>query len=65
MNINEIIKELKKGSAEIIDFERIEKLIKDYYENGKEFLVKIGMDPTAADLHLGHTAILNKLTFLQ
>ena len=37
MNINEIIKELKKGSAEIIDFERIEKLIKDYYENGKMF----------------------------
>ena len=65
MNINEIIKELKKGTAEIIDFERIEKLIKDYYENGKEFLVKIGMDPTAADLHLGHTVILNKLAFLQ
>ena len=32
MNINEIIKELKKGSAEIIDFERIEELIKDYYK---------------------------------
>ena len=65
MNINEIIKELKKGVAEIIDFERIEKLIKDYYENGTEFYVKIGMDPTAADLHLGHTVVLNKLAFLQ
>lgn len=65
MDINEILKELKKGVAEIIDTERIEKLIKDYYENGKEFYAKIGMDPTAADLHLGHTVVLNKLAFLQ
>ena len=65
MDINEILKELKKGVAEIIDFERIESLIKNYYENGTEFYVKIGMDPTAADLHLGHTVVLNKLAFLQ
>ena len=65
MDLNAILSELQKGSAEIIGLEKITELIKNYYEKGQEFLVKIGMDPTAADLHLGHTVVLNKLAFLQ
>lgn len=65
MDLNAILSELQKGSAEIIGLEKIIELIKNYYEKGQEFLVKIGMDPTAADLHLGHTVVLNKLAFLQ
>lgn len=65
MNIEEIIKDLKKGVAEIIDIQRIEFLIKRYYEDGKNFYVKIGLDPTAPDLHLGHTVVLQKMAFLQ
>lgn len=57
--------EIKRGTAEIIDYERIEKLIKDYYENGKNFYIKAGFDPTAPDLHLGHTVVLNKMRLLQ
>ncbi|WP_236846752.1 tyrosine--tRNA ligase [Campylobacter devanensis] len=65
MMIAKIMSEIKRGTAEIIDYERIEKLIKDYYENGKNFYIKAGFDPTAPDLHLGHTVVLNKMRLLQ
>lgn len=64
-DIDPIMKEVKKGVAEIIGFEEIEKLIKNYYENGINFYIKAGFDPTAPDLHLGHTVVLNKMAFLQ
>ena len=63
--IAKIMSEIKRGTAEIIDYERIEKLIKDYYENGKNFYIKAGFDTTAPDLHLGHTVVLNKMRLLQ
>lgn len=63
--VERIIKELKRGVAEIIDMERVETLIKRYYEKGENFYVKIGLDPTAPDLHLGHTVVLQKMAFLQ
>lgn len=65
MELNSIFENLQKGSAEIIGFDYIKKLISNFYEKGENFYVKIGMDPTAADLHLGHTVVLNKLAFLQ
>ena len=51
-DIAEILQEIKRGVAEIIDFERVENLIKNYYEKGENFYVKAGFDPTAPDLHL-------------
>jgi tyrosyl-tRNA synthetase len=65
MSANEALAEIKRATAEIIDFERIEKLVKDYYENGKEYSVKLGLDPTSPDIHLGHTVILQKLATFQ
>lgn len=62
---NEALTEIQRGCAEIIDMERIEKLVTDFYENGKEFTVKAGFDPTAPDLHLGHTVLLQKLATFQ
>ncbi|MDU5326319.1 MAG: tyrosine--tRNA ligase, partial [Campylobacter ureolyticus] len=53
VNLDEIYKELKRGVSEIIDEEKVKDLIKNYYEKGENFYVKIGMDPTAPDLHLG------------
>lgn len=64
-DIAEILQEIKRGVAEIIDFERIETLIKNYYEKGENFYVKAGFDPTAPDLHLGHTVVLSKMALLQ
>ncbi len=63
--IQEAISEIQRGSAEIIDMERIEKLLKEYYEEGKNYTVKAGFDPTAPDLHLGHTVLLQKLATFQ
>ncbi|MSN96488.1 tyrosine--tRNA ligase [Campylobacter sp. FMV-PI01] len=65
VNLDEIYTELKKGVSEIIDEEKVKNLIKNFYENGENFYVKIGMDPTAPDLHLGHSVTLQKMAFLQ
>ena len=64
-NLSKIMSEIKKGVAEIIDEERIENLVKNYYEKGENFYVKAGFDPTAPDLHLGHSVVLQKMAFLQ
>ncbi|WP_321314559.1 tyrosine--tRNA ligase [Halarcobacter sp.] len=63
--IKEALAEIKRGTAEIIDFEGIEKLIKNYYEKGENFYVKAGFDPTAPDLHLGHTVLIQKMATFQ
>jgi len=65
MSVAKALAEIKRGTAEIIDFERIEKLVKDYYDSGKEYSVKLGLDPTSPDIHLGHTVILQKLATFQ
>ncbi len=57
--------EITRGTSEIIDKERIEVLLKNYYENGVNYFVKAGFDPTAPDLHLGHTVLLQKLAIFQ
>jgi tyrosyl-tRNA synthetase len=63
--IQEALREINRGCAEIIDLERIEKLLKVYFEEGKTYTVKAGFDPTAPDLHLGHTVLLQKLATFQ
>ena len=63
--IEEALREISRGSAEIIDLERIEKLLKAHFEEGKGYTVKAGFDPTAPDLHLGHTVLLQKLATFQ
>ncbi|WP_368031319.1 tyrosine--tRNA ligase [Arcobacter sp. s6] len=63
--IREALDEIKRGSFEIIDIEAIEKLIKRYFETGENFYVKAGFDPTAPDLHLGHTVLIQKLATFQ
>lgn len=53
--------EIKRGSDEIlIEEELIEKL-----KTGKPLKIKAGFDPTAPDLHLGHTVLINKLRVFQ
>ena len=63
--LQEALNEISRGSAEIIDIERIEKLLKAYFDEGKTYNVKCGFDPTAPDLHLGHTVLLQKLATFQ
>ena len=63
--VQEALSEIKRGSFEIIDIEAIEKLIKRYFETGENYYVKAGFDPTAPDLHLGHTVLIQKLATFQ
>jgi tyrosyl-tRNA synthetase len=63
--LEQALKEIKRGVSEIIDEERIITLVKNFYEKGETFLVKAGFDPTAPDLHLGHTVLLQKMAMLQ
>ena len=65
IKIQEAIEEITRGTSEIIDDVRLEKLLRNYYENGENFYVKAGFDPTAPDLHLGHTVLLQKLSVFQ
>jgi len=64
-DIKEALIEIDRGTAEIIDNEAIEKLVRKFYETGENYFVKAGFDPTAADLHLGHTVLLQKLAIFQ
>ena len=63
--IEEALAEIKRGCAELIDEEKVLACLKNYYENGEPYYVKAGFDPTAPDLHLGHTVVINKLATFQ
>ncbi len=63
--IDDAIKEITRGTVEIIDLDRIKTLLKNYLNTGKNFYIKAGFDPTAPDLHLGHTVIIEKMALLQ
>jgi len=65
MSVEVALNEIKRATAEIIDFERIEKLVKRFYETGKRYTVKLGLDPTSPDIHLGHTVVLQKMATFQ
>jgi tyrosyl-tRNA synthetase len=63
--IENALAEIRRGTAEIIDEKRIEKLLTAYLKEGKTYTVKAGFDPTAPDLHLGHTVLIQKLALFQ
>jgi len=56
---------IKKGSAEIIRESELRSKLEKSHATGKPLRVKLGMDPTAPDLHLGHTVVLRKLKHFQ
>ena len=59
--MKEALKLIKRGTDEILT----ESDLKKKLESGKQLVVKAGFDPTAPDLHLGHTVLLNKLRHFQ
>ena len=56
---------LKKGSSEIIRETELRAKLEKSRATGKPLRVKLGLDPTAPDLHLGHTVVLRKLKHFQ
>lgn len=61
ISIDEQIKIISKGVDEIIGLEELKEKLK----NKKELVVKLGLDPSAPDIHLGHTVVLRKLKQIQ
>jgi tyrosyl-tRNA synthetase len=63
--VDEQLAYIKKGSAEIIRESDLRTKLERSHTSGKPLRVKLGMDPTAPDLHLGHTVVLRKLKHFQ
>ena len=61
MTVEEAILKIRRGTNEIISEEELKKKL----SSGKKLRIKLGVDPTAPDLHLGHSVIINKLKVFQ
>jgi len=65
MEVSEQIEVIKRGTVEIIAEEELRKKLIEAQKNKKPLRVKAGFDPTAPDIHLGHTVLLQKLRTFQ
>ena len=63
--VKEIIEIIQRGSEEILVEADLKKKIIFSLQKGKPLNIKLGLDPTSPDLHLGHTVVLMKLRELQ
>jgi tyrosyl-tRNA synthetase len=63
--VDEQLAYLKKGAAEIVKESELRSKLERSLASGKPLKVKAGFDPTAPDLHLGHTVLLRKLKHFQ
>jgi tyrosyl-tRNA synthetase len=61
MDLDEQLAELRRGTAEIM----VEQELVQRLASGRRLRIKAGFDPTAPDLHLGHTVLLNKMRQFQ
>ncbi len=65
MTIDEQIAFLKKGAVDVIREEDLRKKLERSAKTGKPLRVKLGADPTAPDIHIGHTVVIRKLKAFQ
>ena len=65
MELDEQITYLLKGAAETITEQELRQKLEKSQRTGKPLTVKVGFDPTAPDLHLGHTVLLRKMKHFQ
>ena len=65
MTIDEQMEFLRKGAVEIIREDDLRAKLEKSARTGEPLKVKLGMDPTAPDLHLGHTVVIHKMRALQ
>ena len=61
MSLTDALSLIRRGTNEIISEEELAKKL----ASGKKLRIKLGVDPTAPDLHLGHSVIINKLKVFQ
>jgi tyrosyl-tRNA synthetase len=65
MNIEEQLQFLRKGAVEVIREEDLRAKLEKSARTGRPLRVKFGADPTAPDIHLGHTVVIRKLRHFQ
>ena len=65
MEVKEEIKFLLRGVVEVISEKELEEKLKQAYKEKRPLRIKAGFDPTAPDLHLGHTVLIQKLKHFQ
>jgi len=65
MTVDEQLAFLRKGTTEIIREEDLRAKLEKSAKTGKPLRVKLGADPTAPDIHLGHTVVIRKLRAFQ
>ena len=63
--VDEQLDLIEKGAAEIIGVDDLRQRLEESRKNGRPLRVKAGFDPTAPDLHLGHTVLMRKLGHFQ
>lgn len=63
--VEEQLAYLKKGVAEIVPEAELRAKLEKSHKTGKPLRVKLGVDPTAPDIHLGHTVVIRKLKHFQ
>src|ERR1700730_11385710 len=63
--VEEQLAYLKEGTAEIIREEELKAKLANALQTGKPLRAKLGLDPTAPDIHLGHTVVIRKLKHFQ
>jgi len=60
-DVKQALELIARGTEEIIKVEDLQKKL----ESGKTLQIKVGFDPTAPDLHIGHTVVINKMRQFQ
>lgn len=65
INLDEQIKIILKGVDDIIDEKDLREKLTKANKEGRQLVVKLGLDPSAPDIHLGHTVVLRKMKQLQ
>jgi tyrosyl-tRNA synthetase len=65
LSVEEQMDLLQKGAAEIIRVADLRERLEDSRKTGRPLRIKAGFDPTAPDLHLGHTVLMRKLRHFQ
>ena len=64
-SVEEQIALIERGCVDLISREDLEKKLKRSIETNTPLTIKAGFDPTAPDLHLGHTVLIQKLRHFQ
>lgn len=65
LTIEEQMSYLTKGAAEVINENELRQKLEKSRQSGKPLTVKVGFDPTAPDLHVGHTVLIRKMKHFQ